>query len=35
MEYDITDVDGRIWLWLIIGLLYCDCAKGLAENVRS
>ena len=24
MEYDIADVVGRIWIWLIIGLLYCE-----------
>ena len=24
MEYDIADVVGRIWIWLIIGLLYFE-----------
>ena len=24
MEYDIADVVGRIWIWLIIGLLYVE-----------
>jgi hypothetical protein len=24
MEYDIADVVGRIWIWLIIGLLWLE-----------
>ena len=28
MEYDIADVVGRIWIWLIIGLLFCEVIEG-------
>ena len=24
MEYDIADIVGRIWIWLIIGLLWFE-----------
>ena len=28
MEYDIADIVGRIWIWLIIGLLFCEVIEG-------
>ena len=31
MEYDIADVVGRIWIWLMIGLVW---AEALAASER-
>lgn len=32
MEYDIADVVGRIWIWLIIGLLFCEVIEGAGNR---